>query len=53
MIEEGSDNSVGITELLSYTMLSLDLLSYLEDTKFSEGEIEVFSKFFQYIAFGL
>ncbi|WP_236894622.1 HIRAN domain-containing protein [Clostridium beijerinckii] len=46
MIEKGCDNSVGITELLSYTMLSLDLLSYLEDTKFSKEEIEVFAKSF-------
>ncbi|WP_026887302.1 HIRAN domain-containing protein [Clostridium beijerinckii] len=46
MIEEGSNNSVGITELLSYTMLSLDLLSYLENTKFSEDEIEIFARSF-------
>ena len=32
LIEEGSDNDVGIPELLGYSMLSLELLDYLEST---------------------
>lgn len=44
MIEEGCDNSVGVTELLSYCMLSLDLLDYLENTKFDNEELELLSK---------
>lgn len=46
MLEEGSNNNVGVTELLSYSMLSLDVLNYLENTKFSKSEIENFSKSF-------
>ncbi|WP_459477151.1 HIRAN domain-containing protein [Clostridium saccharoperbutylacetonicum] len=46
MIEEGADNNVGGTELLSYTMLSLDLLDYLENTEFTKREIELLSKSF-------
>ena len=46
MIEEGSDNSVGVPELLSYNMLSLDLLGYLENNEFSGEEIEVLAKSF-------
>lgn len=46
MIEEGSDNDVGVTELLSYSMLSLDLLEYLENTTFDIAELEVLSKSF-------
>ena len=46
MIEEGSDNSVGITELLSYSMLSLELLDYLETTEFDGEGIEVLAKSF-------
>ena len=46
MIEEGSDNSVGVPELLSYSMLSLELLDYLENTEFDGEEIEVLAKSF-------
>ena len=46
MIEEGSDNNVGVPELLSYSMLSLDLLDYLESTEFDGEEIEVLAKSF-------
>lgn len=46
MIEEGADNNVGGTELLSYTMLSLDLVDYLENTEFTKREIELLSKSF-------
>lgn len=46
MIEEGSENNVGVPELLSYSMLSLDLLDYLENAEFDEEEVEVLSKSF-------
>lgn len=46
MIEEGSDNSVGVAELLSYSMLSLDLLDYLETAEFDGEKIEVLAKSF-------
>ena len=46
MIEEGADNDVGVPELLSYSMLSLDLLDYLENTEFDGEEIEVLAKSF-------
>jgi len=46
LIEEGSDNDVGVPELLSYSMLSLDLLDYLESTEFDGEEVEVLSKSF-------
>ena len=46
MIEKGSDNSVGVPELLSYNMLSLDLLDYLENDEFDGEEIEVLAKSF-------
>jgi hypothetical protein len=46
MIEESSDNNVGVTELLSYGMLSLDILDYLENTKFYKDELETFAKAF-------
>ena len=46
MIEEGSVNKVGIPELLSSSMLSMDLLEYLENFEFDGVEIEVFAKSF-------
>lgn len=46
MIEEGSNNNVGVTELLSYNMLSLELLEYLENVDFDKDILEVFSKAF-------
>ncbi|MDR3595565.1 HIRAN domain-containing protein [Clostridium sp.] len=46
MIEEGSDNNLAVTELLSYTMLSLELLDYFENTKFDTEELEVVSRSF-------
>jgi hypothetical protein len=46
LIEEGSDNDVGVPELLSYSMLSLELLDYLESTEFDGEETEVLSKSF-------
>lgn len=46
MIEEGAINQVGIPELLSSCMLSMDLLEYLESKEFNSEEIEVFSKTF-------
>lgn len=46
MIEEGSLNEVGIPELLSSCMLSMDLLGYLESKEFNSEEIEIFSRAF-------
>lgn len=46
MIEDGSINNVGIPELLSYSMLSLELLDYLENTKFDINELEAMAKSF-------
>jgi len=46
MIEEGALNKVGIPELLSSSMLSIDLLEYLENHEFNGAEIEVFAKSF-------
>lgn len=46
MIEEGSQSEVGVPELLSKCMLSMDLLEYLESKEFNGEEIEVFSKAF-------
>ncbi|WP_160689093.1 HIRAN domain-containing protein [Clostridium sp. C2-6-12] len=46
MIEEGPINQVGIPELLSSCMLSIDILEYLESKEFNSEEIEVFSKTF-------
>jgi hypothetical protein len=46
LIEEGSENDVGIPELLAYSMLSLDLLDYLESTEFEPEEVGVLSKSF-------
>lgn len=46
MIEEGSDNNVAVTELLSYTMLSLELLDYFNNAKFDAEELESVLKSF-------
>ena len=46
MIEKGSDNNVGVPELLSYSMLSLELLDYLETAEFNGKEIEALAKSF-------
>ncbi|BCZ46015.1 restriction endonuclease [Clostridium gelidum] len=46
MIEEGSNNNVGVAELLSYSMLSLELLEYLETAEFDGEKIEVLAKSF-------
>jgi hypothetical protein len=46
MIEEGSLNEVGVPELLSRCMLSMDLLEYLQSKEFNSEEIEIFSKTF-------
>lgn len=46
MIEEGCNNNVGVTELLSYCMLSLDILEYLNKTEFDKKQLEIFSKSF-------
>ena len=46
MIEDGCNNNVGVTELLSYSMLSLDIMEYLENTDFTIENVEVFSKYF-------
>lgn len=46
MIEEGADNNVAVTELLSYTMLSLELLDYFNNIKFNTDELEIVSKSF-------
>ena len=40
MIEKGSDNSVGVPELLSYSMLSLELLDYLENMSLMEKKLK-------------
>lgn len=44
MIEKGADNNVGVSELLSYSMLSLDLLDYIENTEFDEKNLELLTK---------
>jgi len=46
MIEKGSDNNVGVPELASYSMLSLELLDYLENNEFDGEQIEVLAKSF-------
>jgi hypothetical protein len=46
MIEEGPINKVGVPELISSCMLSIDLLEYLESKHFNGEEIEVFAKSF-------
>lgn len=46
IIEEGPDNNVAVAELLSYTMLSLELLGYFNNTKFDAEELEAVSKSF-------
>lgn len=46
MINHGAENNVGTSELLLYSMLSLDILDYLENNEFNEEEIELFSKSF-------
>lgn len=46
MIEDGCNNNVGVTELLSYCMLSIDILEYLENTEFDKEGLEGISKSF-------
>ena len=46
MINYGYENNVGTSELLLYSMLSLDLLDYLENNEFDGNEIELLSKAF-------
>lgn len=46
LIEDGCNNNVGITKLLAYSMLSLEIMEYLENTEFDEKELEIFSKSF-------
>ncbi len=46
MIENGCENSVGVTELIAYSMLSLEITEYLENTTFNREELEAFSKSF-------
>lgn len=46
MIEEGTINNVGIHELISHSMLSIDLLDYLENNDFNGEEVEIFAKSF-------
>lgn len=46
LIEYGCENNVGVSELLSYTMLSLDLIKYLDSIGLSKEKLEVFSKSF-------
>jgi|GEM_PF-1565139 len=46
MIEYGCENNLGVSELLSYTMLSLDLIQYLDNIELNKEKLEVFSKSF-------
>lgn len=46
MIKYGAENNVALSELLLYSMISLDLLDYLENNKFDEIETEVVAKSF-------
>lgn len=46
MIEDGCNNNVGIQELLAYSMLSLNLLDHLDNTKLSKNELEAFARSF-------
>lgn len=46
MIEDGSSNNVAVPELLSYSMLSLELLDYLENTEFDINRLEATAKSF-------
>ncbi|RII34574.1 DNA-binding protein [Clostridium chromiireducens] len=46
LIEYGCENNVGVSELLSYTMLSLDLIKYLEDIGLNKEKLDIFSKSF-------
>ena len=46
LVEEGAINKNGIPELLSSSMLSIDLLEYLESRDFNSEEIEAFAKSF-------
>jgi hypothetical protein len=46
MIENGCENNVGVSELLDYSMLSLEIIEYLENTRFKKKELEIFSKSF-------
>ena len=46
MIEEGCNNNVAITELVCLSMLSIDILDYMNKTTFSKEKIENLSKSF-------
>ncbi|MDO5515907.1 MAG: DNA-binding protein [Clostridium sp.] len=46
VIEKGCIDNYGITEITEYSMLSADLLSYFNRTKFDYDKIEVFAKSF-------
>ncbi|EHJ00208.1 HIRAN domain-containing protein [Clostridium sp. DL-VIII] len=46
MIENGCENNVGTTELAAYSMLSLEMIEYLENTVFNKEGLEAFSKSF-------
>jgi len=46
MIEKGSDNNVGVPELLSYSMLSLELLDYLKIMSLMETKLKFLAKSF-------
>ena len=46
MIEEGSSNNVAVSELIYLNMLSINILDYMNKTKFSKEKIEKLSKSF-------
>ena len=46
MIEEGSDNEVGISQLVYINMLSLDLVEYMNNSVFSKEKVEKLCKSF-------
>lgn len=46
MIEEGSSNNVAVSELIYLNMFSINILDYMNKTKFSKEKIEKLSKSF-------
>lgn len=46
MVEEGSSNEVGVSQLVYINMLSLDLVEYMNNSVFSKEKVEKLSKSF-------